>query len=492
MGVRERGVVAAAGVAGLLAFLLAGGALTDDAYITLAYAKNLALHLHWGLIPQETANTATSPLTVAVLATASEITRIGHGIHPVRALGVLVVVAWMAAGWGWTRVVRALEVPWIAAAIGVAVTLADPFLLSAVGLEVVFVPALLVVLLAVALEGRAVAFGVVAGAMLLTRLDLLVFVIVLGVGSPGIRAAWRRVLVVAGALALPWFAASWLLLGSAIPDTLVIKVEQTGRFGSLDYLTGPIDYLNGVPWLVSWAFAPALLGLAGLAARLAPGRDRDRDRRLAPVVALGVAGVVYYGAYCVLSVPPYHWYYVTPIAALSTAAVVLSADWMRAATRGPRRSAVGAAPLAVLAVLAVVTAATDVAHGVPWRSPPIFGNAAIARDYARVGIALRPLVGDGTVEAPGEIGTLAYFCGCAILDEFSDRGRVVERVNRDLEHGPGFTRVALRLNYLWLDRDERPRRPRLKLVYSRGPGPGWRVWSPAYGRGHIELRRAGT
>ena len=52
----------------MLVFLLVSGHLIDDAYITLSYAKNLAFHGHWGLIEDGTANTATSPLNVLVLA----------------------------------------------------------------------------------------------------------------------------------------------------------------------------------------------------------------------------------------------------------------------------------------------------------------------------------------------------------------------------------------------------------------------------------------
>ena len=69
--------MAASGLGMLVLFLLVKDSLTDDAYITLAYAKNLALHLHWGLIPQEVSNTATSPLNLIVLAALTAATRLG-------------------------------------------------------------------------------------------------------------------------------------------------------------------------------------------------------------------------------------------------------------------------------------------------------------------------------------------------------------------------------------------------------------------------------
>ena len=42
-------------------------ALIDDAFITLQYASNLRHHACWGFLPNETANTATSPLMLREL-----------------------------------------------------------------------------------------------------------------------------------------------------------------------------------------------------------------------------------------------------------------------------------------------------------------------------------------------------------------------------------------------------------------------------------------
>ena len=52
-------------------FYVAHRGLVDDAYITLSYARNVAEHLHWGMIPAVESNTATSPLNVMMLAVAT-------------------------------------------------------------------------------------------------------------------------------------------------------------------------------------------------------------------------------------------------------------------------------------------------------------------------------------------------------------------------------------------------------------------------------------
>src|SRR5439155_7424549 len=201
--------------------------LVDDAYITLSYAKNLAQHLHWGLIPHEVANSATSPLNVGLLTGAAAATRIvaGH-VDAVLAAGVVSVALAMLMAWAWTRIVRALRLPFAAAVLGIALVLVNPFLLSAIGLEVLLAPALLVMLVAAALEGRVGWFGVFAGLTLLARLDLVVFVMLIGAASPAIRVRWRSVLATVAFVAGPWFVFSWVYFGSAVPDTLLVRTLQ--------------------------------------------------------------------------------------------------------------------------------------------------------------------------------------------------------------------------------------------------------------------------
>ena len=217
----------AAALAGA-AFWLAHQALIDDAYITLSYARNLATHLHWGLIPTEPANSATSPLNVLLLAAATVLLRLTGAVYPIWGLGLVFVGSTVALAWWWSRVAIALRLSPMVPALGVTLVLLNPFVLSATGLEVLLIPTVLVGMLAAAVRGRPVAFGVLAGLAALTRLGLAVFVIPLALASAGVRRAWPRAGGVAIAVCLPWFAWSWWTFGSAIPDTFAIKTEQRG------------------------------------------------------------------------------------------------------------------------------------------------------------------------------------------------------------------------------------------------------------------------
>ncbi|WP_239155089.1 DUF2079 domain-containing protein [Amycolatopsis sp. FDAARGOS 1241] len=484
--------VAVAAVSAVV-FLGVKGSLIDDAYITLGYARNVAEHFHWGLVRAETANSATSPLNVLLLALGGTLTRVAGGhVHPVTGLGLVFVAAMTAVGWGFARIARALRLPFATAVAGTAAILFNPFVLSATGLEVHLISAALVLLTAYALEGRAIGFGVVAGLAVLVRLDLVLFVVLFALGVGALR---RRLLPVAGivsAVCLPWFVFSWFALGSAIPDTFLIKTTQ-GAFGEYTYGNGPFYYLDPKRWqatLVSFGPAAAgLLALLGLAGWLLA--RRQQAARFGPVGVLGLGGLAYYGAYSGLGVPPYQWYYVPPIVALTVVFVVL-AGYVATLGHGFRRAVAVTVAVLVFAGTVLPAGYLDVRRGVPWTAPPIFGNWATAAAYARVGQEIGARVGDATVAAPPEVGTLAYFCGCSMVDTFADQGRVVPLVDRRIAETGPVGSFLLRLDYHWFDRTRKPRPVQYRLEWSWAPisGPDtWHLFSPATGNGWVRLVR---
>ncbi|WP_298182187.1 hypothetical protein [Saccharomonospora sp.] len=483
--------VSALSAAGVFAVVKDG--LIDDAYITLAYAKNLAVHGHWGLVPGLEANSATSPLNVLLLGALTALTRVSGDPHPVVALGALTVLATAVLGWAWARLARTYRFPWPIALLGVLVVLANPFVLSAIGLEVLLIPAVLMLLTVFAAEGRPVWFGVASGLALLTRLDLAVFVLVIALCAGEIRRRIGKAVLAAVVVAAPWFSFSWIALGSAVPDTLVIKQNQDDLFGNWSYATGPVMYYMGRELAVFMAFAPAVVGFIALCALvgLRFARRWDRFPAVSALVGLGAGAVAYYIAYTLLGVGPYHWYYVAPTTALGMFAVAALGVWlMWAREEETLRVRAPAAALAVVVVFVAGAVAVNVNRDIPWRSPVIFGNWANAPDYAHVGLELGEQVKDGaTVLSPGEIGALAYYCECRIVDVFSDRGRVADLVDKRIGESGPIGSVLLRLNYLFFE-DVEPTRVDKRMLYERGPGDGpntWQVYSNALGVGHFTL-----
>ncbi|MEZ0163739.1 hypothetical protein AB2L27_03035 [Kineococcus sp. LSe6-4] len=428
-------------VGALLSWTTSRG-LIDDTYITLAYARNLAEHVHWGMTPGITSNAATSPLNVGLLALGFLLVGPFAGADGELALGlVTTVLAAVAAGCAGVVTRRAGISAWWAGA-AVVVVLANPLLVSAVGLEVVLVFTAVLALLAAGVAGRPALYGVVAGLALLARLDTVVFVVLLAlVCGPVLRRLHVAVLTCC-AVSLPWFAVSWWFLGSAIPDTFVIKTNQRDFGPDRTYLQGLwTHYWPNTPVAVGAGVTGAALGLVVLVLLLV-GLVRTRDAVRRGLVGLGIGGVAYFGVYSVLGVPPYQWYYVPPAATLSFVAVVGLGVLLH--DRARRVLPVLTALAAVGGLAASVPAA---ALPLPWAYPPVFGNFATPAQYRAIGTDVGRIVGDQRVTAPGEIGLLAYACDCEIVDQFSDPAVLHPLLQARLEEAGPVLQQLLRWNY---------------------------------------------
>lgn len=495
----DRGTLLVAGFAaglGCLVYWLAHAGLSDDSFIMLDYSRNLAMNGHWGLTGGLQSNTATSPLQVLLLTVVMLGSRlVTGGPWPIGSLGVFTVATMVATALWCLRIVRDLRLPTITAVLATGLVILEPLVLSSIGLETSLLVALLFGLLSEAVRGRPLAFGVLAGLAVLARLDMVVFVVIIGLGHAAVRRGWWRALGALLVIVLPWFVFSWLVLGSAIPVTLAIKQFQDYP-GGWTFAAGFVLFLINDPVPTIIALLPAFAGLcwsaywlwASLRRRFAqqvPG-EKPAAGRLRPVAVFAAAGVLYFCVYSLLGVPPYVWYYAPTVVALTTFfAFATGALWHSSGTG--RRA--GAAVLGGCLLLASL--GMDLDNGLPWRAPPIFGNYAMPADYARVGSDMRALVGDAAVESPGELGALAFYCHCEIVDQFSDPGRALPFIERQLQSASGIRRVALEFNYRNLPRDTPPAPATYHLVWEPGwvqEQPGvWDVYSPASLRGHLTL-----
>lgn len=476
------------GAAAVAVFLLVRRAFIDDAYITMTYARNLAFHLHWGLIGDETANSATSPLNVIALAAITVVVR-----DPVIAVGVLFVVCTVTAARWLSSLADMLGASRVTPYLGTALLLLNPLLLSTVGLESYLGAALIIGLVHFGAQGRSVGFGVIGGLAFLTRPDLAVFVIVGALLFPGVRRDVVRALGAAALVAGPWHLWSWFALGSALPDTLIMKAGQT-TWAGFGFWDGWLLYRGATPAVAIVSFLPVVLG--GIALLVVPA-SRLAGRTAAVHRAAAVAGlgaVAHYLAYSILSPPPYHWYYAPLISGMTVCVALVIGDLV--APGGDRWLRPAGVASAVAAVALLVGMATlDIGHGTPWDRAPISTNWATTAQYERIGTDLRELVGSGVVESPGEIGALAYYCDCTIVDAFSDRGRVLGAIQaREARSGP-IGRTLIGLNYVHLDRNQLPRPTEYRLLYERGAVPfgprQWPVYQWAEGPGRMVLLPSG-
>jgi len=103
---------------------------------------------------------------------------------------------------------------------------------------------------------------------------------------------------------------------------------------------------------------------------------------------------------------------------------------------------------------------------------------------------LHDRVGDKTVYAGGEIGALAFYCECNIIDSFADSRFDVPMIDERIDKAGPVVRWLLKLNYRQLDRDVGPPIAQYRLVWE----PGWvadpdtyDVYSSWRGFGHFRL-----
>jgi hypothetical protein len=469
---RSWALPAGAAAASALVFALVSGHLIDDTYITLSYAKNLAFHAHWGLIEQGTANTATSPLNVLALAAVTFVVR-----DAVLAAGIVFVAAQVLLVLGLRRLGERTGLPPAFAPLTFALLLVNPLLLSSVGLEVALGATGVVWTLVYAGERRPSRLGVVIGLLALVRIDLLLIAAVLFAARREFWTGIWRTAFAALAVMLPWFGFSWLVLGSAVPDTLVIKISQQS-WGPFSFTNGPLLYWRNFPAEAVLSFLPLLLaGLVGTAWAVQYRRGSETARRLTPFAALAVASALHYLAYSRLGVPPYHWYYAPSIIG-ATIFLVACACAVPDRVRRGTWTAAGAVLAASVAVYAL--------PGLPRQFAPITSNHASTTEYREIGEELATIAHGRKVETAGEVGALAYACDCELVDEFSDRGAVDPAITETKRLSGEVSRALLEANFHNFDHSVTPASPDLAALAS------WRIDSPWMGTQNLYLMPAHT
>lgn len=435
----------AGGIAGGLLFLVARPGLGDDAYITIDYARNLAFHGHWGVITSRMANTATSPLDVGLLAGITAVVR-----RPVLAVGLLLMATTAASSAWLLRIADKAGLPrWQLPTLGVALLLSSPLLNSTVGLETYLAVALFIGLVRYALVGRWIATGIVAGLLVLTRPDLAVvdIAVVLTV-KPARRRAVRSGLI-ACAVAAPWHVFSWFAFGSALPDTFGVKTgADNGGWIGFHFATGPALYLWYWPAAAGLTVLAGLCGVVALIAAISTA-VRRRDLVSSPAwqaaVAFGLGGAANAAVFAYLAPAPSHWYYGPLVAGLDlcAAVVVLVVAQRHLVPRSRSMPAVGAVVVVVLASVGF-----DVVRGLPWEVAPIRTNWATTLEYQRIAEDISRMKPGAVVVSPAEVGTLAYFCDCQVVDFISDPGRTEEFTAHGAQQAGPLMRRLLRLNHV--------------------------------------------
>jgi len=292
---------------------------------------------------------------------------------------------------------------------------------------------------------------------------------------------WRTFFA-ALAVTQPWFVFSMRVLGSAVPDTLIIKTLQRS-WGPWSVTNGPLVYWRHFPAPTALAFLPLPVGaIIGLLWMVRRWQGSEVAARLTPFAVLALAGVAHYLAYSWLDVPPYHWYYAPSI----IGATVFVAAVTAAVGKYQARS------LTLVTGLALLSAMVSFAPDVPRDFVPITTNHATSAQYEYIGGQLAILTKGRPVRSAGEVGALAYYCDCDLLDIFSDRGLVNPAITESKRRSGALDRALTETNFRFLDRTVLPTRADFVLQETTESVPpnaiaSWDISSPWTGQEHLFL-----
>lgn len=434
-------------------------ALIDDTFITLQYVLNLRNFGHWGFYPDRVTNTATSPLNVLATTVSSflvaDILRAALWLATVEAiilLGMLLLLS------------KKLFRRYYFGAASFLAIMANPLLISTLGLESLLYTTLFVACIYLFVVERWYLLAAVLALLTLTRPDgFLLFAILLmfcgskrasnrtldpegGKIKPRLVSLMRVRLLFCLVYLLcltPWYLFSWIHLGSLLPDTYFIKVNQSS-WGPWWFANGLLHYMERFRLATIFSFfwlpfAPLLLVV-----------KTHKFGRVA-LVLVGF-GVLYFIGYSAIRVPPYHWYF-APIV-VTTILLGLGAVSVLFDKLPVRRSLVArllfcAVPVASTIGMVVFfrQANTNTATEMP-----IHTNWATHDQYQEIGLWLQDNLHPASkIQLFGELGTPAFYSQRQLMNDFTCRYTTQEIVDRQLAKGGEMSRLFADVNFLWFE-----------------------------------------
>jgi hypothetical protein len=392
-------------LAGLI--LLLGHWGYDDPYITFRYASNLLEGNGFVYNVGQRALSTTAPLYAAVLVVLGSIwPDLPVLSNTLSALAVVLSSALLLA-LAWNRCQRAVGM------IAALLLSLSPYMLLSFGAETCFY--LMLILAGFYAYDRS-HLSMAAGALALAamvRPDGVLAVVALGIYHLMQRRpmSWQPVALYAGLLGV-WYGGLWFYFGSPVPVTLFTKQQQGQMAISTRFPAGFLEILcqraqQPLYWL---AAALAAVGLAQV---------WRKARHWAPLL---IWTVLYFGAYSLLGVSRYFWYY-TP---LVPATVVLVAEGAAASLRWLGGKVTPRPLVAAITGLLVIALLAPSLRDVAWLASNPDPRLEVYRKIGQWLVANTPPL--ATVGAL-EVGIIGYYARRPMID-FA--GLVQPEVSRQL------------------------------------------------------------
>jgi hypothetical protein len=428
----ERPLVAVLLALALLARLVPGERMVDDAYITFRYARNLIEGHGFVYNTGQRVLGTTTPLYTLMMACLALVT--GSRDFPALALPVNALAG--AASVGLLYVLgRRFSGHWAPAAATALLWALAPYSVTFAvgGMETDLTIALLLAAAYAHVSDRPRAMAALSALALLARPDtaILLGLLWLDLMLAQRRIPWREGLITLALLA-PWLVFGTLYFGSPLTGSIAAKSityrlsPEEGAVRLLQHYATPFFEHRAMPSLAVFAVFVvycAFCALGGLAAF-------RRERRTWPLIAYPFA---YFAVFAVANPLLFRWYFSPPVPfyflLILTGAWVAAKDIAKAATRKPRQTGLdkrSANPSAYRhALFALFTAAALVLtlnawelhpdHG-PDRPAPRMAWFELELLYARAADAVLTKARPGDTLCAGDIGVLGYSTRLHVLD----------------------------------------------------------------------------
>lgn len=414
--------------------------LIDDSYINLGYVKNLLSTQTWGMLKGNISNTATSPLNVIMLSIVALFTGANELAVIISTATLLFFITYLLSSLSeqlfHTRCYGLIASVFI---------VFNPLLLSTIGMESILFSFLFILCLAAYVQKKFLMLGVAAGLLTITRADGGLFFIIYLIFSDGYK---NRLQLTRSFLlcAVPWYAVSWVYLGSIVPDSLFIKMGL-GSWGKWTFANGPFLYIQKYPIEVAVTLCSLLL---------LPFIFQKHVYKQPVIKILLTSLVAHFCAYSLLHVPPFHWYYTSEIIAFSLAGIFGLGFHMTHLNMN-RGMLTPKVPLVLTGLISLLPCVGMgyLFYQNSWtlKQAHIHTNWATTDQYKSIAETIADLTkSEVSVQLHNvEIGALAYFSGDFLLDPFSDRKQLIERMFSEAKSKSPLFRKFLLFNYYFLD-----------------------------------------
>jgi len=395
----------------------------DDAFITYRYARNLVTGYGFVYNPGESVLGTTTPLYTLLLALLALVSG-----QDIRLLGHFVSITSLWLSGAMLYSLGKNRDTMLAAAIAL-VFVTNPLLISAIGMETLFLVALMLMALKAYCSEKFQLTGLLLGLLVLTRLETALFAGLLGAHFLLQRRQLPYWLLIAVAASVPWLVFAWHTFGSVIPHSVQAKVIERAAGHGYSFPLGAVLWWGVYVNETLWYLALVPLVLFGIYEALKNGARSQ-------AYALILAWTVVYFVAASFVAGSFPWYY-GPLVPGFAIIVALGTDFLARVVNllKPRDGRLTTDRLRT-AAFCVITLGVLTLQLSSWSSDWVsFSGRVVDRRYVEgreVANWLNTHADEGESLAAEEIGVLGYFADIKIVDLY---GLVTPNLLPYLEHG---------------------------------------------------------